>query len=360
MNQPPHTPPTAKIFEWLDLARKGTESCESLIKRIRREVRKGNLSLVDVGTSEEELAELLLNSHKAKAHWWVSCLREGRITLCPPVDHILEYVREKNFSLADIGMSEEELKDLWIKSHKAEAHKWLARLRESIEPDRQFIDRVRSVVLKGNLSLADIGTSEKELEAFRVRSHKARAHKWLDRLRGNTKQARQWLLLRLHKLVAFHGDPKSIGRPVRYIREEVREGNLSLTDVGTSVEELKDLRIKLYRATAHMCLDRLRASDAPHDRLIDYVRGVARAGDLSFADIGTSREELAGLRLKGYKAEAREWVDHLRRGSVISCPSVDHILEYVREKNLSLADIGTSEEELSELMVRGSKVAQDH
>ena len=41
---------------WLGYLRNGTDDYDSYISYVREEVNKGNLSLADIGTSEEELA----------------------------------------------------------------------------------------------------------------------------------------------------------------------------------------------------------------------------------------------------------------------------------------------------------------
>ena len=44
--------------EWLGFLRDGTSQYDSFIGYVRKELEKGKLSLADIGTSEEELAEL--------------------------------------------------------------------------------------------------------------------------------------------------------------------------------------------------------------------------------------------------------------------------------------------------------------
>ncbi|MEX0918619.1 MAG: hypothetical protein WDZ85_01490, partial [Candidatus Paceibacterota bacterium] len=74
--------------------------------------------------------------------------------------------RKGNLSLADIGTSEEELAELWVKGCTTKAHKWLGHLRNGTDQYDSFIGYVREEARKGNLSLADIGTSEEELASF--------------------------------------------------------------------------------------------------------------------------------------------------------------------------------------------------
>ena len=46
----------SEAHTWLDYLRNGTDQYDSFIGYVREEARKGNLSLADIGTSEEELA----------------------------------------------------------------------------------------------------------------------------------------------------------------------------------------------------------------------------------------------------------------------------------------------------------------
>jgi uncharacterized membrane protein len=102
-----------------------------------------------------------------------------------------------------------------------------------------------------------------------------------------------------------------------------------------------------YKKEAQEWLGFLRNGTSEYDPLIGYVREEAAKGNLSLADIGTSEEELAQLRVKGCMTAAQEWLGFLRNGA----SDYDLLIEYVREEatkgNLSLADIGTSEEELA-------------
>ena len=48
----------SEAHKWLGYLRNGTDQYDSFIGYVREEARKGNLSLADVGTSEEELAKV--------------------------------------------------------------------------------------------------------------------------------------------------------------------------------------------------------------------------------------------------------------------------------------------------------------
>ena len=52
--------------KWLGFLRNGTDRYDSFIGYVREEARKGNLSLADIGTSEEELEELRVKKNAPK------------------------------------------------------------------------------------------------------------------------------------------------------------------------------------------------------------------------------------------------------------------------------------------------------
>lgn len=107
-----------------------------------------------------------------------------------------------------------------MRTHKTEAEWWLRYLRQSPECYDEFVIRVRGVAEEGSLSLAEIGTSEKELEELRVKGCKIRAQERLGYLRD------------------VNLFPPLRGPFVDYIREEIHKGGLSFADIGTSEMEL--------------------------------------------------------------------------------------------------------------------------
>jgi hypothetical protein len=83
---------------------------------------------------------------------------------------------------------------------------------------------------------------------------------------------------------------------IEYVRQEALKGNFSLADIGTSEEELEELRVKGCMTVAQESLGFLRNGTSQYDLFIEYVRKEARKGNFSLADIGTSEEELASFR----------------------------------------------------------------
>lgn len=104
---------------------------------------------------------------------------------------------------------------------KQEAMKWLGYLRGDInEYNKDCLQFLREEIADGGLTLEDIGTSEKELEEFRIKIHRFSAKKYLEYLRDGTEQYKNYL---------------------QFLREEIAEGGLTLEDIGTSEEELSRL-----------------------------------------------------------------------------------------------------------------------
>lgn len=171
-----------------------------------------------------------------------------------------------------------------VAQHKKEAKGWLESLRKGTIYYNSFLGYMVKVVKEGGLSLADIGTNEDEIERLRIKSCKIRALEQLGLLRDD--------------------DPyyPALG----HLLKVVKEGGFSLVDIGTSLEELKQLRTKCYKIDALAWLDLLRRDPSLYDVEIDFLREAVKKGRsrFSLADVGTSEEELKQLQAKGCKTIA--------------------------------------------------------
>lgn len=96
---------------------------------------------------------------------------------------------------------------------------------------------------------------------------------------------------------------------LKIFREEVQAGNLSLADdLKTSEEELKRLRLLGCKVTALGWLRYLREGTEQHEAFLKYFRQEVQKGSLSLADdLKTSEEELEKLRVLGCKIAGDEW-----------------------------------------------------
>jgi len=106
-------------------------------------------------------------------------------------------------------------------------------------------------------------------------NHKVQAQKWLEHLRSGTDQYESFL---------------------KYLHEEVQKGGFTLKDIGTSEEELEQLRVKGCKTSAQKWLEYLRSGADQYDSFLKYLREEVQKGGLTLKDIGTSKEELEKLR----------------------------------------------------------------
>jgi len=82
---------------------------------------------------------------------------------------------------------------------------------------------------------------------------------------------------------------------LRYIRLYLKDGE----DIGTSEEELKVFRIKGCKIAAESWLDLLRRGSSKNpERCILYLRNNMKRGELTLENIGTSEEELQSFVTK--------------------------------------------------------------
>lgn len=104
--------------------------------------------------------------HLKEACKWLGYLRSGTDQYDACIRFIHEDARKGNFSLLSIGTSEEELEELRVKGCEIAARKWLGYLRNDTKYHHLFIECFREEVRKGNFSLLSIGTSEEELSSL--------------------------------------------------------------------------------------------------------------------------------------------------------------------------------------------------
>jgi DNA repair ATPase RecN len=163
---------------WLQLARERCtiEKVDSLVAFIWARVKQG-IKLEDIGTSEEELRQLLLKGYKAEAEKWLQVARKHctiKNVDCE-VEVVREYVEKARIKLEDIGTSEEELEKLLRTGYQAEAEKWLRLARERCTNQNvdSEVELVRKYVEKAGIKLENIETSKDELEKLVEKGRKA-------------------------------------------------------------------------------------------------------------------------------------------------------------------------------------------
>ncbi len=102
-----------------------------------------------------------------------------------------------------------------------------------------------------------------------------------------------------------------------------------------------------YMRNALELLYYLRRGTDQYWSFLIYLRNAVRDGGLCLADIGTSEEELDELQVKGCIINSKEILGHLRRGTEQSDEFISFLRMEILKGEVSLDDIGTSEEELA-------------
>ncbi len=123
-----------------------------------------------------------------------------------------------------------------------------------------------------------------------------------------------------------------------------------------NIEKLQ-AKSKIAKSQIRKWLIILRCGTSIYHLLIVWIREDVHYWGFSLAEIGTSEEELEKLRVLGCKTMAKELLDTLRKGTTNTISNINikynELIHYIRsgvlKKNFSLAEIGTSEEELKEL-----------
>lgn len=113
-------------------------------------------------------------------------------------------------------------------------------------------------------------------------------------------------------------------------------------------EEAAQLNRQRAKFAAQKWLKWLRQGTEAYDLVIRYVYEEAYNGSLTLADIGTSEEEMKKLYALGAKTAARKWYGYLCKGAGERDPHfmAFFIVEMVRG-NLRLPDMGTCADALS-------------
>lgn len=112
--------------------------------------------------------------YKKKAEIELQKIRENccRWPVSDEIKTMRQYLSQVGLSLADIGTSEEEVQSCFKEGHKNSAKNWLKVARDKYNTHNVniAIGHIRNRLAEANLTLDDIGTSEVEL-SFLLSSH---------------------------------------------------------------------------------------------------------------------------------------------------------------------------------------------
>ena len=120
-----------------------------------------------------ETAKFMASKPKIHAEFWLKFIRENPLSYGIGFDNLRWHLeRDKNLTLADIGTSEEELKSLQVAGCKAVARFYaglLTRGPEGLEGPSHTRGYIRSLfreIDNGGLLPADIGISQSQLNEY--------------------------------------------------------------------------------------------------------------------------------------------------------------------------------------------------
>jgi hypothetical protein len=139
------------------------------------------------------------------------------------------------------------------------------------------------------------------------------------------------------------------GLDILFLRDSLRKGGLSLADIGTSEAELKKFEAAGIKGDARKQLKDLRDGSLLYEVSVFLLIHALEKGNLSLADIGTNDVELTKLYKLGAKTQAKKYLKDLRDGSTFYALDISFLRDALRKGGLTLADIGTSEAEIGKL-----------
>ncbi len=160
----------AMVF--LEALRHGSYLYEKTIVYLRIAMKGGNFTLETLGSSEEELERLRVKGCKTAALLYLGELRSPILSHNRESEAMMrEELKKGGLTLEDIGMNEKQVAALLNSSHtrsKREAEKVLRLLRSGTTHADDYVDYLLGELSRGNLMLDDIGTTREEIESFRT------------------------------------------------------------------------------------------------------------------------------------------------------------------------------------------------
>jgi hypothetical protein len=108
---------------------------------------------------------------------------------------------------------------------------------------------------------------------------------------------------------------------------------------------------------AAILLARLRTEPARHEEYARQLVAELDRSGLTLSDIGTTEAEIEQWRVRGHKATAQHWLKHLRRGGPETHAFARNVRRELEQGGLTLAEISTSEAELTALVLPAALAA---
>ena len=132
---------------------------------------------------------------------------------------------------------------------------------------------------------------------------------------------------------------------IDFIRDNACKANISLEELGTSNDELLNLERRARINSAKYWLESARIN--PELFQIDFIRDNAYYAYVSLQYINTSNDELLDLERQAYINSAKYWLESARINPELF--QIDFIRDNACKANISLEELGTSNDELLNL-----------
>ena len=150
---------------------------------------------------------------------------------------------------------------------------------------------------------------------------------------------------------------------IRFMGENLEKGNLSLSDIGTSDEEVGTMLQEYHGRKAKEYLGYLR-TDGTASFTLKTLREHLKASGLTLSKIGTTEEKLTVLLHASCKNGATHLLESTRSGSSgLTLDGLEIFLKFMREDleecGLTLSDVGTSEAEIEELLSKKREASKE-
>lgn len=186
---------------------------------------------------------------------------------------------------------------------------------------------------RGNLS--DIGTTETELAELRIRLGKDVAKEWLEYMR----------------------EPKnSYSLGLYWLNQTLKQFGFALSDIPTTEAELDQLHSKHALVIGLYWIQSFqRGGTGSFELFWDEVGTYFERGDFTLEDMGTTEEEFTRIKYQQTLDSAKLFLEWLRADN-LSYKVADRIYRCSTLGGFSLADIGTSSDELESLRSRENKL----
>lgn len=134
-------------------------------------IEKAGIALRDIGTSKEEIITILQEGHKAEAFKYLYRARidKAERDVSTAINLMLYQIENANVALKDIGTNEEEIANILREGHKSEAIKYLQRIRTDKRKwtaSDAAISLLRSNIQEAGINPEDIGATEEETNIY--------------------------------------------------------------------------------------------------------------------------------------------------------------------------------------------------